>query len=220
MKYDFLGSAYINTSSKELHRSLLSIKEQTLKPHKVILVIDGPLSFNLDEVLKHFQKFLKIQILKLDKNYGLGIALRKGLTLCSSKFVLRFDSDDFNLPKRAELQIKFMENGNYDISSTWIYEFLNDPRDILRVKKIPLSQGNIRRMLPYRNPFNHPSICFKLHKIRNLDGGYRDFPFYEDYDLWIRALNQGLSCANSKTILVGMQLNNFLKAYSSINQII
>ena len=102
----------------------LSIKEQTLKPNKVILVIDGPLSFDLDEVLKDFQKFLKIHILKLDKNYGLGIALRKGLELCSSKFVLRFDSDDFNLPKRAEIQIKFMEKGNYDISSTWIYEFL------------------------------------------------------------------------------------------------
>ena len=219
MKYDFLGSAYINTSSEELHRSLLSIRHQTLKPNKVILVIDGPLSFNLDEVLKHFQKFLKIQILKLDQNYGLGTALRKGLTLCSSKFVLRFDSDDFNLPKRAEKQIKFMESGNYDISSTWIYEFLNDPENILRIKKIPLSQDNIRKMLPYRNPFNHPSICFKLNQIRNLDGGYRDLPFYEDYDLWIRALNQGLTCGNLKTILVGMKSNNLIKRRIGIKKI-
>ncbi len=220
MNYDFLGSAYFRTSSEELHRALSSIKQQSLKPNSVILVIDGPLSFNLNEVLKQFRKVLKIQVLKLDKNYGLGIALRKGLELCSSKFVLRFDSDDFNMPERAEMQIKFMENGNYDISSTWVYEFFDYPENILRVKKIPLSQRNIKRMLPYRNPFNHPSICFKLKEIRNLDGGYRDIPFYEDYDLWIRAINKGLTCANLKTILVGMKSNNLINRRIGLKKIV
>ena len=49
-----------------------------------------------------------------------------------------------------------------------------------------MKQKDIKKMIPFRNPFNHPSICFKLSSIKSLDGGYRDIPYYEDYDLWIR----------------------------------
>ena len=51
MSYDFLGSAYIKTTYDEINRAFFSIKEQTLKPNKVVLVIDGPIIFDLDRLL-------------------------------------------------------------------------------------------------------------------------------------------------------------------------
>ena len=210
MDYDFLGAAYSNTTYDELYRSLYSIKEQTLKPNKVVLVLDGPLSFNVKNLISNFEKFLKIEILELDKNYGLGIALRRGTELCSSKYVLRFDTDDFNIPIRAARQIQFMIAGDYDISSSWVYEFLDSHKNMINIKKIPLSQKNIKNIMPFRNPFNHPSVCFKLSSIKSLDGGYRDIPYYEDYDLWIRAIYSGFSCANLKDALVGMQTKQII----------
>jgi len=220
MSYDFLGSAYFNTTYEELFLSLDSIKKQTLKPNKVVLVIDGPLSFDLKNLLFNFENILNIEILELEKNYGLGLALRKGTELCSSEYVLRFDTDDFNHPMRAAKQIKFMIDGNYDLSSSWIYEFLDSHENILNIKKLPLSKKNIRYMLPFRNPFNHPSICFKLLSIRNLEGGYRNIPYYEDYDLWIRAIYSGLNYANLKDILVGMKSENIIQRRRGFKKIL
>ena len=218
--YDFLGSIYKKTTYEELDLCFSSIVHQTYKPKKIILVIDGPINLDIKKIIKKYSHFLKIKLIKLEKNMGLGLALRYGLKFCTSKYILRFDSDDYNLPYRAEKQIKFMESKNLDISSSSVYEFIDHPDNIRSIKNIPLTDSEIRRTLPFRNPFNHPSICFKLSSIIKIDGGYRDFPSYEDYDLWIRALSKGLICGNLKDKLVAMKVDNLIKRRKGINKII
>ena len=44
----------------------------------------------------------------------------------------------------------------------------------------------IKSQIIFRNPINHPSVGFLRKSIIDLNGGYRHFPFYEDYDLWMR----------------------------------
>ena len=105
MTYDFLGSAYINTSSADLNTALMSINKQTLKPNKVVLVFDGQVNPELFEVVRICENYLRIDLLVLRRNLGLGAALREGLNLCESKFVLRFDTGDYNFPMRAEKQL-------------------------------------------------------------------------------------------------------------------
>ena len=219
MTYDFLGSAYFNTSSEELNYALISIHKQTLKPNKVVLVFDGRVKSDLFEIVDSFQVYFKIDLLVLEDNYGLGIALREGLKLCESKYVLRFDTDDYNLPSRAEKQISFMKMGYYDISGSYVSEFLDNVDNIIAIKKVPTSEEKIKNMIPFRNPFNHPSICFKLDSIRQLDGGYRHFPFYEDYDLWIRAIHSGLRCSNLDEYLVAMKSNQIISRRIGLNMV-
>lgn len=217
--YDFLGAIYKKTTKYELDICLSSINKQTLKPNKVIIVIDGPINFDIDKVINHFNKSLNIVSVKLKQNSGLGIALRKGLKICTSKYILRFDADDYNVPTRAEEQINFMINKNLDISSSNIFEFLDSPNNPVSFKNIPLTNSGIKMLLPFRNPFNHPSVCFKLSSIKMIDGGYRHFPFYEDYDLWIRAISKNLRCENIKKRLVGMKINDLLNRRKGIDMI-
>ncbi len=219
MTYDFLGSAYFKTSSEELNYALLSIQKQTLKPNKVVLVFDGPVNSRLFEIVDKFRSYLKIELLELYENFGLGIALREGLRLCESKYVLRFDADDYNFPLRAEKQISFMNKGYYDITGSYVHEFLNTVDNIISIKKVPTSEEKIKNMIPFRNPFNHPSICFKLDSILKLDGGYRHFPFYEDYDLWIRAIHSGLKCSNLDENLVAMKSNQIISRRIGLNMV-
>ena len=171
MEYDFLGSAYINTTYEELFRALTSIKKQTLRPNKVVLVIDGPIKFNLDKILLQFDNKLKIQIINLKKNSGLGVALRKGLEVCVSKYVLRFDTDDINLPIRAARQIQFMEQGQYDISSTSIFEFIGNPDNIIAVKKLPINNFKIKMYT--NNGKNIFDLCTNL--LNTIRGKYGIF---------------------------------------------
>ena len=59
MTYDFLGSAYLKTSLEELNYALTSIHNQTLKPNKVVLVLDGPVKNGLLEIEFISSYFLK-----------------------------------------------------------------------------------------------------------------------------------------------------------------
>ena len=42
-----------------------------------------------------------------------------------------------------------------------------------------------RKQLFYKNPFNHPSICFRKSEVLKV-GGYDDINLYEDWFLWFK----------------------------------
>lgn len=206
--YDFLGSIYKNTKVSELEETFESIKNQTHKPKNVILVIDGPVKKKVLQLLDKYKDILPIRKILLKNNVGLGVALRKGLLECESEIILRFDTDDINLPKRAELIVAELEIGDVDIVGSNVYEFEHDPGIILSKKKMPLTHKSICREILFRNPINHPSVGFLRNSILKINGGYRNFPLYEDYDLWIRSLYGGLKFKNIDKELVAIRIIN------------
>ncbi len=206
--YDFLGSIYKNTKVSELEETFESIKIQTHKPKNVILVIDGPVEKKVLQLLDKYKDILPLRKILLKNNVGLGVALRKGLLECESEIILRFDTDDINLPKRAELIVAELEIGDVDIVGSNVYEFEHDPEIILSKKKMPLTHKSICREILFRNPINHPSVGFLRNSILKINGGYRNFPLYEDYDLWIRSLYSGLKFKNIDKELVAIRIIN------------
>lgn len=206
-EYDFLGSIYKNTKQNELKESFESIRNQTLQPKNIILVIDGFIEKGVSDLVNEYKKILPIKIISLEKNFGLGLALRKGLQKCQSSIVLRFDSDDINLQYRAQYLVEELNKGSADIVGSNAYEFTDNPQKYVSIKKVPLTHESIKRYIFFRNPINHPSVGFLKDSIVNLKGGYRHFPFYEDYDLWIRALFSGLKFANIDKELIAIRIN-------------
>ena len=206
--YDFLGSIYKNTKTNELAETFESIKNQTHQPKNIFLVFDGYVKKDVSDLVKDYKKTLPIKIIFIKKNVGLGVALKKGLLQCKSNIVLRFDTDDINLKRRAELIVRELEKGDFDIVGSNVYEFDHDPEVWLSKKKMPLTHKSIVRSLMFRNPINHPSVGFLRKSILKLNGGYRHFPLYEDYDLWIRAFFSGLKFRNINQELVALRITD------------
>ena len=71
---------------------------------------------------------------------------------------------------------------------------------------MPLTHKSIRKILLFRNPINHPSVGFLRQSILNVQGGYRDLKFCQDYDLWIRAMAYGLKFKNINEELVFVRI--------------
>ena len=207
-KYDFLGSMYYLTKKNELKASLESILSQTYKPYKVVIVLDGFINDEVRFVLQNYSQKLPIKTIEISQNVGLGKALREGLKHCVSPIILRFDSDDINKSDRALKQVKTIKEENIDICSSYTYDFIDNPKFPIRFKKLPLTNREIRKHIFIRNPINHPSVAFKREKIISLDGGYRHCPFYEDYDLWIRAFSKKFVFKNLDEELVAMRIDN------------
>ena len=96
-KFSVLMSVYHKDDPTYLDTALNSLTEQTAVPDEIVLVKDGPVSQQLEEVIDAFhKKFCNLKIVALEKNSGLGNALNQGLKHCSHELVARMDSDDIS----------------------------------------------------------------------------------------------------------------------------
>ena len=104
-------SVYKKENPTYLSDSLESILiNQTCKPDELILVKDGPLTNELEQVIKRYQSlFTNFKVVPLEKNMGLGLALRKDLEHYNYEWVARMDTDDIAKPNRFEEQLNYFQ---------------------------------------------------------------------------------------------------------------
>lgn len=202
-KFSVLMSVYTKERPEYLQASLNSLVKQTVLPSEIVLVEDGPLSDELNQVVEKFDEaYPKLfRIKKLSKNKGLGKALNIGLLACENELVARMDSDDIAVENRFAKQLELMITENQDISGGQIVEFSDDVSNILAKRLVPINNDEIIKFAHKRNPFNHMTVMFRKSKICAV-GNYRSKPGYEDYDLWIRAILAGLRLKNSPDLFV------------------
>jgi glycosyltransferase involved in cell wall biosynthesis len=206
--YSALGALYIKSISTQLQDSLQSIAFQTLKPAQVVIVLDGPINQPCLNVLKFFSDILPLSIIKIDSNVGLGTALNIGLEKIQSKYILRFDTDDINHQARASKLMRHMEKLDLDVVGSAVYEFKQEGdslKKIISERRVPLSHVEILRMLPWRNPINHPSVLLKTEVLRCV-GGYPELRYQQDYCLWARIAAKGFRFGNLSESLVYMRV--------------
>lgn len=127
---------------------------------------------------------------------GIVAALNTALASTSAPLLARMDADDVMAPERLELQlaalrrnpdwalvgcgVRFggdaMRSRGYALHVDWTNS-LCDPDTIA-----------LRRFV--ESPFAHPSVVFRREAVERW-GGYRDGPFPEDYELWLRWFDGG-----------------------------
>lgn len=191
-KYSVLMSVYEKEKPEYLRQSVESILAQTVKPDEFVIVCDGPLNAELDEVLAEYvRRYADLfKIIRQKENRGLGNALNTGLKYCSNNLVARMDSDDISMPDRMERQLAVFAKENVDIVSGTVAEFLETTDNVVMRRVLPENSEEIRRFAKRRNPFNHPAVMYKKESVIKA-GGYEDFMLFEDYHLWIRMLCMG-----------------------------
>ncbi len=110
MNYSVLMSVYKNDNPVWLHEAILSILNNTIKPNDFVIVKDGPVTKEIDEVISSFQAKNPdvFNIVALEKNMGLGPALNKGILACKNNLIARIDADDISDEKRIEKQLKIL----------------------------------------------------------------------------------------------------------------
>lgn len=197
-------SVYFKEKALYLEECFYSIETQTLRPGEIVLVEDGPLDDELYGVISKWEARLPIRRVILDSNVGLGIALNKGLEYCSFPLVARMDTDDLCVPDRFEKQVKIFNSQNVDVCGSWISEFESDSNVISMIRTLPESHSDLVSYSKFRNPMNHPSVMFRLDRVKS-SGGYENVRFFEDYYLWLKLLSTGSRFYNIQEPLVNMR---------------
>ena len=224
MKFSLLMSLYFKESPSYLNQALSSVWiDQTVRPSEIILVIDGPITKELQKIVNKWEILIsdKLVIVNLCENIGLGKALNKGLEHCSNEWVFRMDTDDICKPDRFEKQIQFiLSNPNVVVVGGQILEFDQTPDDSAVIKTVPTTHEDIKKFAQKRCPFNHMTVAYKKSVITEL-GGYQHHLFMEDYNLWLRVIGAGYKVANLPDVILYARVGNGMharrKGYQYIN---
>ncbi len=208
-KYSVLMSVYYKEKPEYLKLSIESMLNQTLKPDEIVIVKDGKLTKELEDVIQYYSSVYPniFTIISLKNNVGLGLALNEGLKKCRNELVARMDTDDVSLKERCELQVsEFIKNKNLCIVGSMIDEFYDDPTKPISSRVVPTKHEDILKFSKRRNPFNHPTVMYKKSEVLKC-GGYKDIKRNQDYDLFVRMLHNGCLSMNINKSLVLFRAN-------------
>lgn len=209
MTISVLMSVYQSEKGPLLQRALQSVwNDQTRKPDQIVLVEDGPLPAELEEVIESLTPTLPqregeipvMTVVKLPVNGGLTKALNVGLKHVTGDLIARMDSDDIAAPNRFELQEQFLEeHPEIDIVGGSMQEF-DDQHECLNIRHYPLTHEDACKYIVKACPLAHPSVMMRK---RMFDEGLKYDELYrmsQDIKLWYDAILAGYKIANISEI--------------------
>lgn len=203
MNFSVLLSIYYREDVNNLRQALNSLLNQSLQPSEIIIIKDGPLTEDLNNILSSYmKKYSIIKCISLPQNVGLGRALNEGLKYCINEIVARMDTDDIAKPERFQKQIQYLKlHPDIDVVGSWTDEFIDNTDNIVSQRRLPELHHEILQFAKQRNPINHPTVMFRKKSVLEA-GGYKHFPLFEDYFLWIRMLMNGAKFYNIQESLL------------------
>ena len=159
-----------------------SILGQTLSDFRFLIIDDGSTDGSaawLDNVSDE-----RICVVH-QANCGLAGALNRGLALCETPFVARFDADDYALPTRLEKQLAFLRSQpEVGLVGTQVAPF--GDRRVGRNSSLPCEHREIDSALMLgRHALCHSSVMYRTALVREI-GGYWSEGLSEDWDLYLR----------------------------------
>ena len=213
MKYSVLMPVYRKENPFYFYRAALSMMKQSVSPDEFVLVCDGPLTEELDAVIRKLEETWseQIKIVRLPENRGIGPALAAGVESCRNNLIARMDSDDIACPERCEKQlVQFRGNPALALASGAIAEFemdslekaanmqwtIDTPKEPVKIpedccitgtRTLPCGYEEILIFARKRNPMNHMAVMMRRDAVLAV-GNYRAVKGAEDYELWVRML--------------------------------
>lgn len=220
-RFSVLMTVYKSDNPSYFEIALNSVLAQTVKPDEVVLVKDGYVPSQIQNVIDKIDLLypgIIVQV-QLKKNKGLGLALNEGLKVCKNELIARMDSDDICASRRFEKQLAmFEQNPKLDIVGCPVKEFVGTPDNIVGKRDVPLDNDEIHKFARRRDPFNHPTVMYRRSKVMKY-GPYRDYRKNQDTALWIDLLSNGCVGANVPEYLLMFRFDDgtYKKRKSWIN---
>ena len=197
-------SIYIKEKPEYVIECFESLLNQTILADEWLIVEDGPLTSELYSVLNEYEISYPnlIKRVRLEKNVGLGLALREGILHCKNELIARMDTDDIARNDRFEKQLKMFEaDETLDICGSHILEFEDTVENIVAKRVVPTTDKEIKVYQKRRDAFNHMTVMYKKSSVLRA-GNYQSCMLMEDTYLWVNIFLTGSKGANVDYYLV------------------
>lgn len=164
-------------------RAISSVFEQTFNDYQIMLVDDGS-NDNTQAAVSKFRNALTYTAHASNK--GVSAARNTGIGQSSSPFVAFLDSDDYWLPEKLSVQMRFFEENPRatacQTEETWIRNGHRvNPKEIHLKPSGDIFEPSLKRCL-----VSPSAVMLKRSLIEDIGLFDETLPACEDYDLWLR----------------------------------
>lgn len=170
--------------------ALESLAAQTHEDFEVIAVDDGSEDGSRALLQRRARRDPRFRV-DAAPHQGLVPALNRGLALCTGQYVARMDADDWSHPERLQRQHELLRaRPRVSVAGCLVQAFPPDQagegfQAYLDWLNALVEHEDIVREMFIESPIVHPSAMVRRQYLQAL-GGYRDYGWPEDYDLWLR----------------------------------
>jgi glycosyltransferase involved in cell wall biosynthesis len=178
-----------------LRAAAVSILRQSERDLSLVCVDDGSRDGSGEVLARLAGRDRRIRLLR-GPGEGIARALERGRAACDAEVIARMDADDVAHPRRLALQLEALRaDPRLAAVGGRIRLF---PRRTLRAGMIRyaawlnglVTPELVERDLLVEAPLVHPAAAIRSAALARV-GGWRDGPFPEDYDLWLRLAADG-----------------------------
>lgn len=182
--------------------------KQTHRPDEVVIVADGPIYGELDQMVSRYESTPGFKVVRLPQNVGHAQARQAALEVSSNNIIALMDADDISRPERFALQMAYMtEHPDVAVVGGQIAEFIGDPANVVGERIVPDNSYEVVAYLKSRCPMNLVTVIFRKDKIQQA-GGFIDWYCEEDYYLWVRMAERDMTFANLPQTLVNVRVGS------------
>tara|TARA_B110000858_G_scaffold194453_1_gene248902 strand:+ start:182 stop:1096 length:915 start_codon:yes stop_codon:yes gene_type:complete len=187
-------------SSNTLTRAIDSIINQSFPVNEVIVVDDYSIdSVQIEEICNLYDS---VKYIKNKKNLGLAGSRNKGVSFAISDIIAFLDADDQYHKHKIEMQLRYINKKNA-VSTDAKKIDITSLADINET--LSLNPNTKIFKSPYQNLFFNrlvgSSLMIYKSTFDKFNGYDSDLRSCEDFDLWIRLLNEGTSVISIKAPL-------------------
>jgi glycosyltransferase involved in cell wall biosynthesis len=200
----------VRNGEATLARAITSVQAQTSSSWELLLVDDR----STDDTPRIAAEFAaadsRIRVHQTASplgSRGLVAALDTGCREAAGRFIARLDADDECLPDRLARQVDLLERTPELGVVGCLVDFGGDPvaaagyaRHVAWTNSL-LDHRSILLNRFVDSPLPHPSVMFRRDLAERL-GAYRDGPFPEDHELWLRWLDAGVRFGKVPEVLL------------------
>lgn len=176
-------------------------------PVDFYVVIDGPVSAQIREVLNQYTDV--IRLIDYPINKGLAHGLNRLIDICVAEnytYFARMDADDISLPGRFQAQVNFLaEFSKVSVVGAGCNEFGSS--FALNANIPPSSHEEIQKYAVLRNPIIHPTVMIRADVFKDGVKYPVDTVLAEDLALWYSMIEKGYKFANLQDIYIRFRLS-------------
>lgn len=215
----------VYNGQKYIEESINSVLKQTYKDFELLCIYDNGTNDKSPEILKKIASYdNRVKVFNIKEKRGLVEALNYGISIAQGEYIARMDADDICMKDRLKKQIEYMDqHEEIDILGTYIDIIGNVNQEI---------KNNYKKCFNYKININnneldaldktivaHPTVMMRKNIFENLKGYDINYKAAEDFELWLRAVENGYKIDNLNEELLMYRVHNESKSLSETDSI-